>query len=77
MYGAVAAGTARGGHASIESAVATMARPHARTYRPDRSAAPAYDRLYAEYVTLHDYFGRGTNDVMKRLRAQRDEARRA
>ena len=28
-----------------------------------------YDRLYAEYVTLHDYFGRGANDVMKRLKA--------
>jgi L-ribulokinase len=28
-----------------------------------------YDRLYAEYVTLHDYFGRGQNDVMKRLKS--------
>jgi L-ribulokinase len=24
--------------------------------------------LYAEYVALHDYLGRGTNDVMKRLK---------
>jgi L-ribulokinase len=30
-----------------------------------------YDRLYAEYVLLHDYFGRGANDVMKRLKALR------
>ena len=74
MYGAVAAGAAGGGHDSIEAAVATMARPHVRTYRPDPSASVAYDRLYAEYVTLHDYFGRGANDVMKRLRALRDEA---
>ena len=51
-----------------------MARPHVRTYRPDPSASAAYDRLYAEYVTLHDYFGRGANDVMKRLRTLRDEA---
>jgi L-ribulokinase len=74
MYGAVAAGAARGGHDSIEAAVAAMARPHVRTYRPDRSTSATYDRLYREYVTLHDYFGRGGNDVMKRLRAIRDEA---
>ncbi len=34
-----------------------------------------YDRLYAEYRTLHDYFGRGENDVMKRLKAIRAESR--
>ena len=28
-----------------------------------------YDRLYAEYRRLHDYFGRGGNDVMKRLKS--------
>ena len=39
MYGAVAAGAARGGYDSIEAAAAAMARPHARTYRPDPSAA--------------------------------------
>ncbi len=71
MYGAVAAGEARGGYATIEAAAAAMARPHARTYRPDPSTAAAYDRLYEEYVTLHDYFGRGANDVMKRLKAMR------
>jgi L-ribulokinase len=27
-----------------------------------------YDKLFAEYVRLHDYFGRGENDVMKRLK---------
>jgi L-ribulokinase len=42
-------------------------RPHA--YEPEPAAADAYDALYAEYKTLHDYFGRGTNDVLHRLRA--------
>ena len=32
-----------------------------------------YDKLFAEYVTLHDYFGRGANDVMKRLKAIKKE----
>jgi len=28
-----------------------------------------YNRIFKEYQTLHDYFGRGTNDVMKRLKS--------
>jgi L-ribulokinase len=35
-------------------------------------SAEVYDDLYAEYVRLHDYFGRGPNEVMHRLRALRD-----
>ena len=34
----------------------------------DYIRAAAYDALYQEYIALHDYFGRGANDVMKRLR---------
>lgn len=41
---------------------------------PDESRATAYDALFAEYRTLHDYFGRGANDVMRRLKAIRREA---
>jgi L-ribulokinase len=32
-----------------------------------------YNRLFKEYQLLHDYFGRGANDVMKRLKALRRE----
>jgi len=41
---------------------------------PDPVAAAVYDELYAEYKTLHDYFGRGANDAMKRLRGIRDRS---
>jgi hypothetical protein len=41
-------------------------------YTPDPASADVYDDLYAEYLALHDYFGRGTNEVMHRLRALRD-----
>jgi L-ribulokinase len=34
----------------------------------------AYDELYREYHALHDYFGRGGNDVMHRLKAIRRAA---
>ena len=71
MYAAVAATARGGGYDTIEDAAAAMARPHARTYLPDAAATSVYDRLFAEYRTLHDYFGRGGNDVMKVLRALR------
>ena len=38
-------------------------------YLPDADRATPTTTLYAEYRTLHDYFGRGGNDVMHRLRA--------
>jgi L-ribulokinase len=35
-------------------------------------SADVYDELYAQYVRLHDYFGRGGNEVMHQLRDLRD-----
>ena len=36
-------------------------------YKPQASAKDIYDKLYSEYITLHDYFGKGGNDIMKHL----------
>jgi L-ribulokinase len=71
MYGAVAAGAAAGGYDSIADAAARMVRPAVRSYRPDPSTRPVYDALRAEYMALHDHFGRGGSDVMRRLRTLR------
>jgi L-ribulokinase len=68
MHGAVAAGKAAGGFDSIVEASRQMASLRANSYQPNPAHKEVYDRLYAEYVTLHDYFGRGANDVMKRLK---------
>ena len=68
MFGAVAAGKAAGGYDSIVEASRKMAALRQRTYKPDPAAQKAYAALYAEYVLLHDTFGRGANDVMKRLK---------
>jgi L-ribulokinase len=74
MHGAVAAGRAAGGYDTIYEASRHMARVQKLTYKPRREAHETYNRLFKEYQTLHDYFGRGSNDVMKRLKAmQRDE----
>ena len=68
MHGAVAAGKAAGGFDSIREAAARMAGVRKKTYKPDPKAHAVYDKIFAEYDTLHDYFGRGGNDVMKRLK---------
>jgi L-ribulokinase len=74
MFGAVAAGAAAGGYDSIVDASRAMARLADTVYRPDPAAHAVYDRLYAEYVRLHDLFGRGGDDVMKNLRSIRASA---
>jgi L-ribulokinase len=75
MFGAVAAGRARGGYDTIFEAAQEMARLKDVTYKPIPENQVVYDKLYAEYVTLYDYFGRGSNDVMKRLKALKAEVR--
>jgi L-ribulokinase len=75
MHGAVAAGSAAGGYDSIVDASLKMARLRKESYQPIAENKANYDRLFAEYVTLHDYFGRGDNDVMKRLKALKAEMR--
>jgi L-ribulokinase len=69
MFGAVAAGRAAGGYDSIFEAARHMARLKDEVYVPIAQHRAVYDQIYAEYVRLHDYFGRGENDVMKRLKA--------
>lgn len=76
MFGAVAAGKALGGYDSIYEAAKAMAHLKDQTYVPTTENQDVYEKLYAEYVILHDYFGRGANDVMKHLKAIKADARR-
>lgn len=75
MHGAVAAGQAAGGFNSIEEASQQMAGLRDENFEPIAENKIVYDQLYAEYVTLHDYFGRGANDVMKRLKKLKADIR--
>ncbi|MBQ9736327.1 MAG: ribulokinase [Clostridia bacterium] len=65
MFGAVAGGA----FPTMQDAARVMAKVSDVVYRPIPENVAAYDALYAEYIALHDYFGRGGNDVMKRLKA--------
>ena len=76
MFGAVAAGKSLGGYNSIYDAAKVMANLKDEVYAPDPKAQKIYEKLYAEYVILHDYFGRGANDVMKRLKKIKAETRK-
>lgn len=71
---AIHAAAAAGAYASVAEAGEAMGRVERGKYQPNPEAADAYDALFAEYSLLHDYFGRGANDVMKRLKAMRKEA---
>jgi L-ribulokinase len=70
LHAAVAAGC----YPDVPAAAAAMGGKREAAYLPDPASADVYDRLYAEYLLLHDYFGRGVNDVMHRLRGVRDRA---
>ena len=73
MHGAVVAGRAAGGYDSIFDAARKMAQLQKSSYKPQRKNHEVYDRIFKEYQTLHDYFGRGANDVMKRLKVLQAE----
>jgi L-ribulokinase len=70
IYAAVAAGA----HPDVTTAAHAMGKVRRNAYVPDEARADAYDALYAEYLQLHDHFGRGGNDVLHRLRALRRDA---
>ena len=73
--GAVAAGAAEGGYDTVADAALKMAHLRQQSFTPNPSAQKVYDQLYREYVTLHSYFGRGGNDVLKRLKQLKIENR--
>ncbi len=65
IFGAVAGGV----YGTVSEASAAMGKLKELVYKPNSAAKAVYDKLYAEYKLLHDYFGRGVNDVMKRMKA--------
>ena len=76
IFAAVAAGSKAGGYDDIFTASGYMNNVSDIRYVPDPEAHRVYMKLYDEYKILHDYFGRGENNVMKRLRAIKAESER-
>ena len=63
LYAAVAAGI----YPDIFKAAECHAKPAVATYYPIPENQKKYQKLYEEFLSLHDYFGK-TNKVMERLR---------
>ena len=71
---AIHAAVAAGMYPDVRQAAAVMGGIQRAVYTPDPARADVYDRIFAEYTRLHDYFGRGENKVMHTLRQIRREA---
>ena len=70
---AIHAAVAGGAYPDVRAASAAMGRLDPVAFEPDAGRHETYSRLYAEYVRLHDWFGRGGDDVMRRLQQLRRE----
>ena len=71
---AIHAAVAAGYHPDMATAAAAMGRVERSVYLPIPAHRAAYDELFADYTALHDYFGRGGNDVMHRLKEMQRRA---
>jgi L-ribulokinase len=71
MHAAVAAGV----YPDIQTVADKMGQLGDEVVSPIPENKAAYDALYAEYKTLYDYFGRGANNAMKRLKTLKREVR--
>ena len=70
-HAAVAAGV----YPDIQAAADKMGKLSDEVISPIPENMAAYDKLYADYKLLYDYFGRGANDAMKRLKALKREVK--
>ncbi len=68
IFASVAAGSESGGYDDVYEAIRNMGKVDDFVYKPNKENVDIYKRLYKDYRVLHDYFGRGGNDVMKRLK---------
>lgn len=67
MHRAVVAGAAKGDFDSIMDSAVRMARLRKESFQLNPQNKFIYNKLFAEYVTLHDYFSWEENDVVKQL----------
>ena len=70
---AIHAAVASGIYANVNEAANAMGKVNKHVYMPNEERSQQYDLLYREYLELHDYFGRGANNVMKRLKQMKRE----
>lgn len=75
ILGIAAAGEEVSGYKDANEAAEKLGKVNEELYIPDSYNVEVYNRLYDEYKELHKYFGKGFNDVMKRLNTIRENSR--
>ena len=71
MLGIAAAPSEVTGYQNLTEIVEKLSKRGDVAYRPNPENKEVYDKLFEEYKTLLEYFGKGANDVMKRLNKMR------
>jgi len=61
----------------VFSAALAMGQLDEKIYTPIPENKVVYDKIYAEYSILHDYFGRGENNVMKHMKEIKKQVKKA
>lgn len=71
ILGVAAASSEVTGYGSLIEIIEKIGKSGDKSYYPNERNTMVYDHLYEEYKVLLEYFGKGTNDVMKRLNKMR------
>ena len=67
ILGIAAAKAEVSGYASIHEIASKLGSKEDKVYVPNKENVAMYNKLYEEYKILHNYFGKGQNDVMRLL----------
>ncbi len=74
LFAAAAAGREHGGYDSVYDAIQAIVPPPVATYHPIPAHQAVYDKLYAQYIAIHDRFGRDPDSPIKRLKQIKQKA---
>jgi len=74
LFGALAAGAARGGFADIDAAISALRPGASRRFSPHEATRSTYDHLYQIFLGLHDALGIDHVEWMHDLKRMRRDA---
>lgn len=77
IFGAVAAGSRRGGFDTVAEAVEKITKPFTKTFTPNPAASAVYREFFAVYKRCHDFFGKEEPQLMKILKQIRNRVHKA
>jgi L-ribulokinase len=64
ILGAVSAGPKNGSLSTYSNTISKMTKPAKAIYQPNQENQRIYEKLYSNYILLHDYFGRERSPIL-------------